>query len=407
MGYTKITIKGISWVGGVRVVTRVISVARTAIVARILTPADFGFFAIASIVLALVELITETGINIVLTQKKEEIDKYINTAWTVSIIRGFIISAVIILSAPFVSSFFNSSQTMGLIMLVSIVPLVRGFINPSVVKFIKDLEFRKEFIYRVSVFSVESIITICWAYYFKNAESLVMGLIIGALFEVVMSFILVRPLPKISFDKDKFLEVLNKGKWLTTTGILNYAYGSGDDVVVGKILNATSLGLYDVAYRFSMLPITEVSDVVGKVTFPVYVKISEDVERLKKAYIKSLLLISLISIFIGFTLIIFPEQIIVIILGEKWLPAAPVLPVLAVVGMVRAIVFSITVPLYALGMQNKMTVITLVSFLGMAISIVPMVISFGLLGAAYSALIGTVVTIPYVIYISMNIFRKV
>ena len=108
MGYTKEAIKGISWVGAFRLSTRFITLLRTAILARILSPAQFGVFGIASLLLGLVEMLTETGINIFLVQEADDAHKYLNTAWMVSIMRGILISAVIILSAGLVSNFFNS-----------------------------------------------------------------------------------------------------------------------------------------------------------------------------------------------------------------------------------------------------------------------------------------------------------
>jgi len=96
MGYTKQTIKGISWIGAFRIVTRIISFARTALLARLLTPRDFGVFGIATLVLSFLEIVTETGINIILVQKKENINEFINTAWVTSIIRGVLISIFII-----------------------------------------------------------------------------------------------------------------------------------------------------------------------------------------------------------------------------------------------------------------------------------------------------------------------
>ena len=95
MGYFKDTLRGVSWMGGLRLSTRVIAFAKIAILARILTPAQFGLFGIALLVLALLENLTETGINIFLIQEKAKLEKYNDTVWLVSIIRGTLISLTI------------------------------------------------------------------------------------------------------------------------------------------------------------------------------------------------------------------------------------------------------------------------------------------------------------------------
>src|SRR3990172_12131370 len=108
MGFYKDTIKGISWMGSLRGVMRSMSFVRLAILARILTPAQFGVFGIASLILSFLEIVTETGINVFLVQQKDDIDEYINTSWVVSITRGILISLIILILAPTISTFFGS-----------------------------------------------------------------------------------------------------------------------------------------------------------------------------------------------------------------------------------------------------------------------------------------------------------
>lgn len=398
MGYKNQAIQGVSWLGAQRIVTRVLSFGRTALLARLLTPSQFGTFGIAIIVLSFMEIVTETGINVFLTQKKETIDKYINTAWVVSILRGSIISIIIFLSAPLISGFFNTPQATNLLMIISLVPLLRGFINPSIVIFVKDLHFKKEFLYRTSVFFVESIFTIVFVLVFESFYGLAYGLVVGSLYEVVLSFIIIKPRPTFQFTKLQFREVVGRGKWLTLAGVFNYLYHNGDDIVVGRLLGTSSLGLYEMAYRISMLPITEISNTISKVTFPIFVKINEDRVRMRHAYYKSITAIALIVIPMGLIFFIFPTQIIKIVLGEQWVEAGSVLQVLAIFGVIQSLAISIVSPLYALDKQEYITVITLVSLVGLGVTIVPFVQTYGLVGAGYSALVGSLLSLPFSIY---------
>lgn len=406
MGYKSDVIKGFSWLGSFRIVTRILSFVRTAIVARLLSPSQVGVFGIAAIVLSLIELLTETGINIFLTQKKENIDHYISTAWITSMIRGFIISLVIFLAAPYIADFYSVKQYEYVLKLIALVPFIRGFINPSVVKYTKDLNFSKEFYYRTSVFMVETAATIFLLYMNPSPVSLVWGLIAGSIFEVLFSFTFAKPLPAFSFRMPLLREVVGRGKWLTLTGIFNYIYHNGDDIIVGKVLGTAQLGFYEMAYKISTLPITEGSDVVGRVMFPVLVKMTHDLDRLKRAYIKSVCMIAIVVIPMGIAFFFFPEQIIRIILGDQWLSAVPVLRVLALFGVLRAISISVTSPIYALEKQEYVTRITLVSLIGMSITIFPFVQTWGIVGAAYSALVGTLLSIPVALYYVKKVFTN-
>jgi len=399
MGYTKQTIKGISWIGAFRIVTRIISFARTALLARLLTPRDFGVFGIATLVLSFLEIVTETGINIILVQKKENINEFINTAWVTSIIRGVLISIFIIVLTPFIAGFFNDTSAVLMLYVISVVPLIRGFINPSITKFIKDLEFKKEFMYRTSIFFVESVVSLGIVFYSQSVIGLAFGLICGAFFEVILSFIVVRPRPQFIFDKDKLFDVLGKGKWLTATGIFQYLYQNIDDIVVAKMVNVSTFGIYDMAYRISMLPITEISDVIGRVTFPVFVHMNTEIERLRTAFLKSFILTAAIVIPIGLIFYIFSKEIVLLLLGSQWIQASEILKVLALFGVIRALTQTAVPVLYAINKQDIMTKISILNFLIIAIVIFPTVSAYGVIGAAYAAVISHLLAVPYLIYV--------
>lgn len=406
MGYTKDAVKGISWIGGLRVITRVISYVRTAIIARILSPSQFGIFSITTIVLSLLEIVTETGINAFLIQHDEDIEKYLSTAWVISILRGFFIAFFIFLLAPFIASFFRTPDAVLLIQVVSIVPLIRGFINPAIVRFQKDLKFHKEFYYRASIFFVESFVSIILVFLLASPLALVWGLIAGALFEVSISYLFVKPFPQFAFDFAKSKYIIHRGKWLTLTGIFSYLFHNGDNIVVGRVLGASSLGIYDMAYKLSTLPITEVSVVINQVTFPVYVKIGEERKRLWRAFLRTLLLVTIVSVPIGLILIFFAKEIILIVLGSKWTGSIPVLQVLAVFGVVQAIASTANSLFMGLKKQEYVSAITLSGLFVLAVIIIPFVTVYGLIGVGYAVTIATVATVPVVCYYLWLVFRK-
>lgn len=398
MGYQGQAIKGFSLLSAVRVITRVLSLVKNIVIARILYPSQFGAFGIATLILTFTEIITETGINTFLIAEKDEVDKYIDTSWLVSILRGLIIFLIIFLSAPLISSFFRNSDSRFLLILISFVPLIRGFINPSVIKFQKHLYFHKEFFYRTSILFVEGFFSIFLILLTHKTESLVYSMLISAVFETVSSFLIVEPRPKFTFKLELFKKVIGYGKWITASTIFNYFYQHGDDITVGRVLGATSLGLYDMAYRISLVPLSDISDVVSKVTFPVYVKISKDRIRLKRAFIKTLGVVVLFTLPVSIILFLFPKEIISIIFGDRWLGATSALRILGVFGFIRAVSsFSQSVFL-SLGKQDIFTLISFVGLSGLAITIVPFTITWGITGAATSALVGTALTIPVIFY---------
>jgi O-antigen/teichoic acid export membrane protein len=390
-GYTKRTIIGVSWMSGFRVVTRIIAFARIIILARILVPSQFGVFGIATMALALLEILTETGINVFLVQEKEDIKRYVNDAWLISIIRGILIAIFIILTAPYVASFFNIQQSIGLLFFISVVPFMRGFINPSEVTFQKELQFNKEFYFRTAIFGLDSLVAIIVSLITHSAVGLVFGLIAGTILEIILSFTIIKPIPTLDFNLQKLKKIFHSGKWVTLFGVFNYAASKGDSMAIGKILGPGPLGIYQIGYTIATMPVSEIADVANRVTFPVYSKISEELQRLKEGFIKTTLLVSAISILLGIIIFFFPRELFILIFGQKWADTMIVLKPLAIYGAIRGISNTASSLFLALGKQKYVAGITFLRFAVLAITIVPFTLSLGLLGAGYSVLLSGIV----------------
>lgn len=398
MGYTHNAVRGVSWVGLFRFLTRIVAFAKTAILARILYPDQFGVYGIALIMMALLETITETGVNVILVQAKESIDEYIDSAWVVSIIRGVIISFFLMITAPFVAHFFNTPNSESLLYLISIVPLLRGFINPSIIKLQKELKFDIEFTYRLSIFILDAAVAVIASLILRSPVGIVYGLIAGVLLEVFLSFIMTKPNPHLSFNKYYLGKILNRGKWITISGIFSYLYQNIDDIVIGKILGTTSLGFYQMSYTLSTIPISEISDVFSRVTFPVYTKISGDKLRLRRAFLKTTLVVSALSIPICIVFFFFPKQIILLVLGDKWISVWPTFQILAILGALRAVGAPTGAVFLSRGKQKYITIITSVSFFVLLLLIFPFVIFFGLPGAALATVFASFIALFFVFF---------
>lgn len=398
MGYFKDAVKGVSWMTAFRVLYRAIGLVRIAIIAHLLTPLALGVFGIVSLVLAFLEIITETGINVFLIQEKDEAEGYFDTAWVLSILRGIIISLLIVIAAGPISDFFNSPASKNLLYLSALVPLIRGFINPVIVKFQKELHFNKEFKYRLSVFFVECLVSVLGVVYTKSVFGLVWGMIASAIYEVLYTFIVVKTWPKFALDKVKASKIINKGRWITLYGIFDYLYTQSDNIIVGRILGVAPLGIYQNAYKISTAPLTEVGDIFFRVTFPVFSKISNEAQRLKTAFIKNTLVNFVLMGFAGIVIYIFAEPIVNLILGGGWESAIPVVKLLSVLGVVRGVAGSTNSLLVAKQKQKYSAIVMIVSTLGLWLSIVPLINAYGILGAGMAAIIGTTISLPFTGY---------
>lgn len=405
MSYKKKTITGISWMSIFRIATRAVVLVKLAVVARILTPSQFGVFGIASLVLSLLEVLTETGINTILIQSKEKIDKNINTIWVVSILRGFFIGIILILTSPLIAIFFNNYDVVGVLILISFLPILRGFVNPAVVSLQKELNFRKEFYFRISIFIIDAFFSTLLVILMRSIYGLVVGSIFGVLAELLFSFVLFRMRPKFSIKKDQIYSILRKSKWVTAYSIFNYLGQEADDIFVGKILGSQNLGLYQMAFKISLLPISEISDVVSKVIFPVFSQLSNQRDRLLRAYYKTVLITSFASIFFGSLIIVFSYDIVYLVLGEEWIEAVAVLRVLSLYGILRTISGPTSALFLARSKQNYVAAMTFVRLIVLLITIYPSIKFFGLLGAGISILLSVIIELPLMIFLTYRIFN--
>ena len=397
--------KNLIWAGSLRGVVRGLTIVKTLILARILTPAQFGIFGIATLILGILETVSETGVNVILIQEKKTINHYVNTAWVVSILRGILISLIIILLSPLIVIFFDSPKSLDSLFLTSLIPLIRGFINPSVVSYQKNLEFNKEFKFRTILISFEVIATVIFGLILRNEIALVLGMICSAIVEVVLSFKLLRPLPKFEFNVNKLKKVISLGKWITGAKIFDYLFSHGDDIVVGKLLGTFSLGIYQQAYKISTLPITEIAETFQKVTFPLYSKMVAENKSIKKIYLKTFLTTLLIVIPFSLILFLIPEQIVLILLGKNWLSAVPVLQVLAIFAIVKTIANGTFPVLLSYKRQDLVMLLTLIGIIGLGISIYPLINLYSLVGAGLATIIGSIIMIPPAFYWTRKLLR--
>jgi lipopolysaccharide exporter len=404
MGYTNSAIKGFSWVGLLRLFIRGLNFIRMAILAHFLTPDQFGMFGIAALMLGFIEMITETGVNVVLIQEKDTqaIDDYVDTAWSVSILRGAMIALILCLASPLMSNFFHNSASLPILLMVALVPFIRGFINPAIVKFQKTLHFDKEFYFRAVITLVEAIVSISLAILLHSPVSLVWGLAISALTEVCLSFLFVAPRPHWHFDPGQFQTIFHRGKWITLTGTLNYLYVNGPDMTIGKLLNASSLGIYQMAFRFGYTPVSELGDVSNRVTFPIFVAITGDKLRARIAYFKNTLLLTLIMAPVMLVLIFFPHLIVQYVLGPNWLGVIPLLPLMGFTVFIASLTAPASSLLLAMKRQNQVFYINLIRTAALWVVVIPLINSHGVAGGAMALLISALIALPYTIF---QVFR--
>ncbi len=156
MGYTKDAVRGFSWQSAATLLSTGITAGKLIVLARLLTQQDFGLFALISIALGLTEAITQTGINITIIKSSKPITYYLNTAWVIAIIRGFVIAIIMGLMGVIMATIYHEPTLIYLVAIAGIVPIIKGFINPAITSWQKNLQFEIDTSYRLSLVAVET-----------------------------------------------------------------------------------------------------------------------------------------------------------------------------------------------------------------------------------------------------------
>jgi len=387
------TIKAGFWVFALRSVNRLFQLVRTIVLARLLSPNDFGLFGIALLALSALDTFSQTGFKQALIQKKEDTNPFLNTAWTLQIIRGILIALIIFFVAPYVAIFFKAPAAEPILKVIGLAIVLHSLTNIAVVYFEKELEFQKFFKYQFLGTIADVIVAISAAILLRSVWALVFGLLAGNLVRCVMSYIIDPYRPKFQFNGTQAKELFRFGRWILGSSIVVFLANQGGGIFLGKILGATTLGLYQMAFRFANLPASQMG-VLSRVAFPAYSKLQDNISKLRSAYLKMLRFVTFFSIpFAGGIFILGPE-FTQVFLGDKWMPIISALRILAISVMIRTVVGTGGALFNAVGrpdMDFKMNVARVIT---LAVTIYPLTMRWKISGTSLSVLLAACACIP-------------
>ena len=383
------------WVFALRITDLLFGLMRIIVLARLLSPNDFGLFGIALLSLSALETFSQTGFQQALIQKKGDIRLFLDIAWTVQVIRGFVLAGILFGIAPYVVSFFGEPTATLLLRAFGLSAIFQGLTNIGVVYFQKELEFHKQFIYMFSGTLADLGVAIPAALILRNAWALVFGLLAGNFVRMVMSYFVYPYRPHPSFNEQQFKELFGFGKWILGSSILIFLLTQGDDIFVGKLLGATALGFYQMAYRISNIPATEITHVISQVTFPAYSKLQNNIPKLREAYLKVLQVTAFLSFPIAGLIFVLAPEFTKIFLGEKWMPMVPAMQILAIFGITRSMNATIGSFFQGFGKPNIITFGAGFQLVVLAAIIYPLTSKWGIFGTSLAVVIPNVLVALY------------
>ncbi len=375
---TRRVVAGAGWLYAYRWLERLLDFVALLVLARILSPDDFGLVAIAASIVAIVEGLAAFDVNKVLIRSRDDDRELYDSAWTLSALRG-IGSALLMVS---VAPFLTDARLGAILCVLALSPLLTGFSNPRFIMFERDLVYSRLAALTLGSKVVSFSVTLVWAVLYRNYWALVFGMLAGTVISLILSYGLKPYRPRISWAR--FSDIFSFSGWLSLTSIVTTLSMETDKLIVGRWLGVADAGRYYMTQRVGVLPTRELVSPLQRILFPSFSELSGDRKRLRRAVRESINVIGSLSLPAGCGFALIANDFVPLVLGEPWKAIIPLLTVLVPYLGLRA-TLSMTLPcVMALG---RVRLLFWVSF-GYALVHVPAFIfatvAFGLTGAVWS-----------------------
>lgn len=379
---------GAAWLVLFKLVERGIGFVSTLILARLLVPDDFGLVAMATTILAALEMLGAFSFDLALIQNQNAERRHYDTVWTFGVAFGLFKALCMVALAVPAAHFYNEPRVEAVMYALALCTAVIAFKNVGIVGFQKDLELHKEFwlgLWR-KLAGFATTVTLAW--WLHSYWALIAGVLAMNLTNLALSYSMHPYRPRLAWSAAG--ELFGYSKWLLLNNLLIFLNNRGTDLIVGRVAGARALGIYSVAYEVANLPTTELVFPISRAVFPGYAKLSGDLAKLREAFTQVIGLVALLTVPAGAIIAIAAEPIVLVLLGAKWRDAVPLIRVLAVFGIARALHGPIGSVYLALGKPRYVAALQLVQLviaLGLMAWFVP---SLGVIGAAWALLAGAV-----------------
>lgn len=314
----KITV-GTAWLFLTSITTNFIGFIGQLILARILVPEDFGIYALALAVMNVISAFLELPVSMALIQMEEPTKDDYSTAFTVGLIRGAVVCLLILALAWPMALLFTNSHLGPLLALLSVYPLILSFRNPYFMTFAREISFSEASILEVTSKVTAFIITVAVAVIYKTYWAFPAGLMVSAVVEVILSFVIARQIP--GFSLKSLRQMWDFSIWLGLTTIVNQLNFQSNRFVVGWFFPAATLGHYHMSQQISIQLTRLLVNPFTRSLFSAFSVIQNDPHRLRHAYRKAQSFVGVIVLPAGFGIAAVAEPLILLLLGEQWRPA--------------------------------------------------------------------------------------
>ena len=387
------TINGIAWNAIDRVATYGISFIVSIVLARLLTPEDYGLIGIITIFIAIFNTILDGGFSTSLIRKVNASEKDYNTVFYTNLAISIVLAFLLYISSNSIAGFFNRKELFPLIKVMSVILIINAISITQQVQLTKKLDFKKQTIISLISNTVSGAIGIILAYKGYGVWALVFQQIISRFLNSILLFAINRWFPKLCFSRESFFELWSFGWKVLVSRVITSVWGNIYQAVIGKVYSPTILGLYTRAAQYGQMFSSGVSDVVLKVSLPVMSSVQDNrgyLLQVTRRIIKQTMFVTSLCMF---GMIASAPTMIYVLIGEQWMDCVPFLQILCINLLINPICFINENLLTAIGRSDRLLILQIIK---LVLSIIPLVC--GILINIWWMLIGNAITSWVIIF---------
>lgn len=391
MSTKRAALNGGKWITIATVVSTVFQFGQMTVLARLLSPAEFGLVALSNLILTFFQLFTNLGFSGSIIYKQEEDRTVLSTLYLLNIGLGALIFGVIQLAAPTIAAFNHEARLGPVLRLSSFYFLIVYLGQLYLFLMEKELRFRTIAITEILGTVLGTFTTLALAYRGMHELSLVIGQLVGqglrTTLQVVFGHSLFRP--RLAFAFSRVREHLQFGLYNLGDGVLGFVQANYDNLFIGFILGNEMLGFYTLAYQLGVYPITKLNPIILQVAYPVLARMQHDNAELKRSYLKILDILSYCNFPLLAGLFITADSIVPLLYGPGWDATVDLIHLFVFVGMLLCLSHPLFTLAFTKGKPNLLFYLNLVTL----VVKVPLVYwlgrQYGVMGAATAFLLAT------------------
>ncbi len=321
--------------GGARVVVNLTGFASTIILARLLSPADFGLVAIATAAATVLATASELSLTQALIKFDDPSDDDFHSAWTLNLLRGVALATLLVALAPALVLAYSDPRLMPVMAVVAVSAATRALENPRIVVFRRALNFRPDFQFDVAEKLAAFVVAVALALLFRSYWALIVSTLAGNLARVVLTYAMAPYRPRLRLNRWRAL--MSFSIWLTLAEAVKAINLRAVPLIVGMFLPTGAVGQFSLGDRVASMPVRESVGALQATLFPAFSRMAHDVPRMRNAYIRAQAMTCLFAAPMGFGLAALAEPLVQVLIGAKWLPSVPIIQAVAIASSIMSI----------------------------------------------------------------------